>query len=66
VTDLKKRGTAFRSLTEQMDTTTPLGEFLFHIFASLAQFERSLRAEAASSRYREAIFSPCPLNFWRS
>ena len=31
--DLKKRGIAFRSLTEQMDTTTPQGEFLFHVFA---------------------------------
>jgi DNA invertase Pin-like site-specific DNA recombinase len=30
VTDLKVRGIAFRSLTEQMDTTTPQGEFLFH------------------------------------
>jgi DNA invertase Pin-like site-specific DNA recombinase len=30
------------SLTEQMDTTTP-GEFLFHVFDALAQFERSLR-----------------------
>jgi DNA invertase Pin-like site-specific DNA recombinase len=45
VTDLKKRGIAFRSLTEQMDTTTPQGEFLFHIFGSLAQFERSLIQE---------------------
>ena len=26
VTDLKKRGVAFRSLAEQMDTTTPQGE----------------------------------------
>jgi DNA invertase Pin-like site-specific DNA recombinase len=45
VTDLKKRGIAFRSLTEQMDTTTPQGEFLFHIFGSLAQFERCLIQE---------------------
>jgi DNA invertase Pin-like site-specific DNA recombinase len=45
VTDLKNRGVAFRSLTEQMDTTTPQGEFLFHIFGSLAQFERSLIQE---------------------
>jgi len=45
VTDLKKRGVAFRSLTEQMDTTTPQGEFLFHIFGALAQFERSLIQE---------------------
>ena len=36
VGDLKKRGIAFRSLTEQMDTTTPQGEFLFHFFGSLA------------------------------
>ena len=34
VTDLKARGVAFRSLTEQMDTTTPHGEFLFHIFGA--------------------------------
>ena len=45
VTDLKERGVAFRSLTEQMDTTTPQGEFLFHIFGALAQFERSLIQE---------------------
>jgi DNA invertase Pin-like site-specific DNA recombinase len=45
VTGLKKRGVAFRSLTEQMDTTTPQGEFLFHIFGALAQFERSLIQE---------------------
>jgi DNA invertase Pin-like site-specific DNA recombinase len=45
VTDLKVRGIAFRSLTEQMDTTTPQGEFLFHVFGALAQFERSLIQE---------------------
>ena len=45
VTDLKARGIAFRSLTEQMDTTTPQGEFLFHVFGALAQFERSLIQE---------------------
>jgi DNA invertase Pin-like site-specific DNA recombinase len=57
VTDLKARGIAFRSLTEQMDTTTPQGEFLFHIFGALAQFERSLtqervRAGLAAARRR--------------
>jgi DNA invertase Pin-like site-specific DNA recombinase len=45
VTDLRSRGVAFRSLTEQMDTTTPQGELLFHIFGALAQFERSLIQE---------------------
>ena len=42
VNDLKARGVGFRSLTEQMDATTPQGEFLFHVFGALAQFERSL------------------------
>ncbi len=45
VTDFKKRGIAFRSLTEQMDTTTPQGELLFQIFGALAQFERALIQE---------------------
>ena len=45
VTELKTRGIAFRSLTEQMDTATPQGEFLFHIFGALAQFERALIQE---------------------
>jgi DNA invertase Pin-like site-specific DNA recombinase len=45
VTDLKERGVAFRSLTEQIDTTTPQGELLFHIFGALAQFERALIQE---------------------
>jgi DNA invertase Pin-like site-specific DNA recombinase len=45
VEEIKTRGVAFRSLTEQMDTTTPHGEFLFNIFGSLAQYERALIKE---------------------
>jgi hypothetical protein len=45
VTNLQVRGVAFRSLTEQMDTTTPHGEFLFNVFGSLAQYERALTKE---------------------
>ncbi|MCP4933359.1 MAG: recombinase family protein [bacterium] len=45
VTDLHERKVAFRSLTEQMDTTTPHGEFLFSIFGALAQYERALARE---------------------
>jgi len=45
VTDLQARGVAFRSLTEQMDTTTPHGEFLFSVFGALAQYERALTKE---------------------
>ena len=39
------RGIAFRSLTEQMDTTTPHGELLFSLFGALAQYERALTRE---------------------
>ena len=45
VSDLRARGIGFRSLTEQMDTATPQGELLFHVFGALAQFERSLVQE---------------------
>ena len=45
VTELQKRGVAFRSLTEQMDTTTAHGEFLFSVFGALAQYERALAKE---------------------
>ncbi len=42
---LKDRHVGFRSLTEHMDTTTPHGELLFHLFGSLAQYERALTRE---------------------
>ena len=49
VTGLRERGVAFRSLTEQMDTTTPHGELLFSIFGALAQYERALTQERVSA-----------------
>lgn len=45
VTNLREKQVAFRSLTEQMDTTTPHGEFLFSVFGALAQYERALVRE---------------------
>ena len=45
VGDLEERGIGFRSLTESMDTTTWGGKLIFHIFASLAEFERSIIRE---------------------
>jgi DNA invertase Pin-like site-specific DNA recombinase len=45
VNTLRERRVAFRSLTEGMDTTTPAGEFLFHVFGALAQYERALTHE---------------------
>ncbi len=45
VTTLKDKQVAFRSLTENLDTTTPSGEFLFQVFGALAQYERALIQE---------------------
>lgn len=45
VKTLQAQGVAFRSLTEQMDTTTPQGAFLFSVFGALAQYERALAQE---------------------
>jgi len=45
VTQLEQRGIGFKSLTENIDTTTPGGKLIFHIFGSLAEFERDLIRE---------------------
>jgi DNA invertase Pin-like site-specific DNA recombinase len=47
--ELKGRGVAFRSLTEGIDTTTPHGEFLYNLFGTLAQYERSLIRERVNA-----------------
>jgi DNA invertase Pin-like site-specific DNA recombinase len=45
ITDLELRNVGFRSVTEAVDTTTPGGKLVFHIFAALAEFERKLIQE---------------------
>ena len=40
--DFHQRGIQFRSLTEDINTTTPGGKLIFHMFAALAEFERGL------------------------
>ena len=40
MTALEQRGVGFKSLTEAIDTTSPGGKLVFHIFGALAEFER--------------------------
>ena len=40
VETIQNRGADFRSLAESIDTTNPSGRLIFHVFASIAQFER--------------------------
>jgi DNA invertase Pin-like site-specific DNA recombinase len=45
MTDLEERGIGFKSLMENIDTTTSGGKLIFHIFGALAEFERNLIRE---------------------
>ncbi|MGI8554050.1 MAG: recombinase family protein, partial [Dehalococcoidia bacterium] len=49
MTTLDERGVGFRSLTEQIDTTTSGGKLIFHIFGALAEFERNLIRERTNA-----------------
>jgi DNA invertase Pin-like site-specific DNA recombinase len=42
VGDLRRREVGFTSLHENLDTTTPGGRLVFHVFAALAEFIREL------------------------
>ena len=48
---IQARGAGFRSLAEDIDTTTPAGRLVLHVFASIAQFER----EQISERTKEGL-----------
>jgi len=65
VAALAARGVGFRSLTEAIDTTTPGGRLVFHLFGALGQFERDLIRErtraglaAAAARGRKGGRKP--------
>ena len=45
LTELNNRDIGFKSLTENIDTTTPGGKLIFHMFGALAEFERDLIKE---------------------
>ena len=43
--ELQQRGIGLKVLTQQIDTTTPGGRLVFHVFAAVAEFERELTLE---------------------
>ncbi|EQA1638490.1 recombinase family protein [Enterobacter hormaechei] len=60
VDELRQRGIHFKSLTDSIDTSSPMGRFIFHIMSALAEMERELivertRAGLAAAREKGRI-----------
>src|SRR3954454_19534894 len=49
ITELNDRKIGFKSLTEQIDTTTSGGKLIFHMFGALAEFERDIIRERTNA-----------------
>ena len=49
ITTLNDRKVGFKSLTENIDTTTSGGKLVFHIFGALAEFERDIIRERTTA-----------------
>jgi len=51
-TELRSRGVDFESLTEKIETGSSAGKLIFHVFASLAEFERNQPTGAGNKKNR--------------
>lgn len=51
IEEIKKKGAGFKSIKENIDTTTPEGKFFFFVMCGMAEFEREL----IKKRQREGI-----------
>ena len=52
---LVDRGVSFRSLTENIDTTTPHGRMFMHLLAAFAEWERDIIRERCTAGIRASI-----------
>ncbi len=51
---LNEAGVGFRSLTEEINTTTPGGRLVFHVMAAIGEFERDLIRERTAAGLKAA------------
>lgn len=58
IEELRQRGVNFRSLTDSIDTSTPMGRFFFHVMGALAEMERELIVERTRAGPISAAFEP--------
>lgn len=54
ITTLNNRKIGFKSITENIDTTTSGGKLIFHIFGALAEFERDIIRERTQAGLQAA------------
>src|SRR3989454_9914203 len=54
ITKLKNRKIGFKSIQENIDTTTSGGKLIFHIFGALAEFERDIIKERTKAGLQAA------------
>jgi DNA invertase Pin-like site-specific DNA recombinase len=54
ITELNNRKIGFKSITENIDTTTSGGKLVFHIFGALAEFERDIIRERTQAGLQAA------------
>jgi len=54
ITDLSEQDIGFKSLQENIDTTTSGGKLIFHIFGALAEFEREIIRERTNAGLQAA------------
>src|SRR5690349_14437635 len=54
IADFNKRHIGFKSITENIDTTTSGGKLIFHIFGALAEFERDIIRERTNAGLQAA------------
>jgi len=54
VNTLKSRDIGLKVLTQNLDTTTPSGMLIFHVFGAIAEFEKSLIQERTAAGLKMA------------